>query len=154
MLIAPLSLTAKAFLGVFAAGLFVLPTVLGVGTFVNDTLIDFSGALRSGTHGAMAAVGLIDPKRDTALFPYLEETSRLLSATGAVGNTSGQQGVVVTPSTGNQGTDQTMKDAIQKSFSDPVEVVPDGNGQSGLIRPVFQKSGSASYIYMMVPVRN
>lgn len=156
MLFQPAALARKALIAVFALGLFVAPSALGVGNALNDVLIDFGGALHSGARMTMAAVGLIDPRRDMAKFPNLEETSQLLSAVGASANTqASNNGIVIVPSTGNQASDQAIKDAVQKTFSDPVQVIPDGkDGQSGMIRPVFQKNNSAGYIYMMVPVRN
>jgi hypothetical protein len=151
----PTSLMGKVLLAVFAFGILVAPTTLGLGNILQGTLQDFGGALRAGARTTMAAVGLIDPSRESALFPYLVETSRLLSASGASGNTATQNGIVITPSTGNVTADQQIKDAVQKTFSDPVQVIPDGkDGQSGIIRPVFQKNNSGGYLYMMVPVRN
>jgi hypothetical protein len=155
MLLTPSSIFGKAILAVFAFGILVAPTALGIGAFLQGTIQDFGGALQSGARASMAAVGLIDPNKDSKLFPYLTETSRLLSASGATGNTQSASGVVVTPSTGVAATDQQIKDAIQKTFSDPVTVTPDGkDGQSGIIKPVFQKNNSSGYIYVMVPVRN
>lgn len=154
-LVQPSSLMGKMLLAMFVFGILVAPTTLGLGNILQGTFQDFGGALRSGARTTMAAVGLINPDRDTALFPYLLETSRLLSASGVSGNSSSQGGIVVTPSTGNAGADQQIKNTIQKTFSDPVQVIPDGkDGQSGIIRPVFQKNNSNGYLYMMVPVRN
>jgi len=154
-LVRPTSLGGNILLAVFAFGILVAPTALGFGNILQGTLQDFGGALHSGARTTMAAVGLIDPNRDTAFFPYLSETSRLLSASGASVNTPTQNGIVVTPSTGNASADQQIKDAVQKTFSDPVQVIPDGkDGKSGIIRPVFQKNNPNGYLYMMVPVRN
>jgi len=154
VLVNPTSLMGRALLAVFAFGLLVLPTTLGVGNFLDETIKDFGGSLKSGARTSMAAVGIINPRKDVALFPFLEETSRLLSAPAAASPNT-QNGIVVTLATGNEVTDQQVKDIIQKTFSSPVSVVPDAkDAKTGIIKPVFQKSGSANYIYVMVPFRN
>jgi hypothetical protein len=61
-------------------------------------------------------------------------------------------GLVIVPATGEDAVDRAVREQIQDSFSDEVEVIPDKNGRSGIIKPVFKKSVGRSYMYVMVPV--
>ncbi len=149
------SFPAKIALAVLALGLFVAPTALGIGSFLNDTLTVFGSSLRSGARTTMAAVGLIDPNRETEKFPHLLETSQLLSASGAAGTSATQQGIVITPASTSTARNAAIKDAIQQTFSSPVQVIPDSaEGKTGIIKPVFQKNNPSGFIYVLVPFRN
>jgi hypothetical protein len=67
---------------------------------------------------------------------------------------SKSSGLLVTPSTGESDKDKTIREQIQNSFSDKVEVIPDKGGKSGIIKPVFKKTSGKSYMYVMVPVED
>lgn len=41
---------------------------------------------------------------------------------------------------------------IKSSFSDTVEVLPDKDGETGVIRPVFRDRVGGEYLYVMIPV--
>lgn len=61
-------------------------------------------------------------------------------------------GLLVVPATGEDEKDKVIREQIQNSFSDEVEVLPDKDGKSGIIKPVFKNGVSKSYLYVMVPV--
>lgn len=66
---------------------------------------------------------------------------------------SSQKGIIVVPSTGDEGADQEFLKNIKASFSDEVEVFPDPSGTSGVIRPVFRSGASEEeYMYVLVPI--
>lgn len=59
-------------------------------------------------------------------------------------------GIGIAPSTGN---DDASKAKIKNSFSDEVSVQPDKDGVSGVIKPVFKKTGGNDFVYVLVPVK-
>lgn len=63
-------------------------------------------------------------------------------------------GLVVVPGTGEKTKDEKLKDTIKNSFSDEVQVYPDGSETSGAIRPVFKNSKDNDYLYVVVPIKN
>ncbi|MBU6231463.1 hypothetical protein KGP36_02240 [Patescibacteria group bacterium] len=63
------------------------------------------------------------------------------------------QGIAVAPSTGLAQGDAQLKQEIQASFSDQVNVTPDKSGTTGVITPVFRDSTGKQFVYVMVPVK-
>ena len=61
-------------------------------------------------------------------------------------------GIVVAPSTGSQSGDEALKQSIQNSFSDEVDVELDASRGAGVIRPIFRSPTDDSYIFVVVPV--
>ena len=61
-------------------------------------------------------------------------------------------GIAIAPSTGSTTADNAVKEQIQNSFSDQVEVHPDMNGESGVITPVFKESKGKNFVYVLVPI--
>jgi hypothetical protein len=63
------------------------------------------------------------------------------------------QAMVVVPTTPQ--TDRAAVVAkIKNSFSDEVTVVPESDGSSGVITPVFKKTKGDDYLYVLVPIKN
>lgn len=65
-----------------------------------------------------------------------------------------EQGIVVIPKQDDGGIDAETIQRIQSSFSDEVDVRPDGSGTAGIITPVFRQAKGADYVYVMVPLNN
>lgn len=65
-----------------------------------------------------------------------------------------EQGIVVIPRQDEGSIDAETIQRIQNSFSDEVDVRPDGSGTAGIITPVFRQAKGADYVYVMVPVKN
>lgn len=65
---------------------------------------------------------------------------------------SEKNGVVVVPSTKDPVKDEKVKQYIKDSFSDEANIMPDGTGTSGAIRPVFRSGTEDEYLYVIVPV--
>lgn len=64
------------------------------------------------------------------------------------------RGIAVAPSTGSAAGDTAVKQEIQNSFSDQVEITPDSGGTTGVITPVFKDAKGKNFVYVMVPVSN
>ncbi len=62
-----------------------------------------------------------------------------------------RDGVVVVPSFGPT-QDEVQKKEIEEAFSDEINIVPDADGQSGIIKPVFKNQKDQEYLYVLVPV--
>jgi len=66
-----------------------------------------------------------------------------------------ENGIVTIPI--SSGTDASafskIKNYLQDSFSDEVELIPDESGVAGVIKPVFTRPTDEEYLYVMVPVR-
>lgn len=62
-------------------------------------------------------------------------------------------GMAVVSSTGSVTGDEALKQKIQSSFSDEVEVKPDQSGTAGVITPVFRATKGADFVYVLVPVK-
>lgn len=60
--------------------------------------------------------------------------------------------LAVAPSSGSVSQDEVIKKKIQDSFSDEVIVKPDNVGNSGIVTPVFKKTNSQDFVYVMVPI--
>jgi len=62
-----------------------------------------------------------------------------------------REGVVVVQSEGlNQ--NEIRKKEIEEAFSDEIEIIPDEDGRSGIIKPVFKTPGEEEYLYVLVPI--
>lgn len=64
----------------------------------------------------------------------------------------GFNGLAVAPASGRADQDEVIKQRIRDSFSDEVKVSPDKSGTAGVITPVFKKSTSDDFLYVLVPV--
>lgn len=64
-----------------------------------------------------------------------------------------ENGLAVIPSSGESEQDKAVKQKIQNSFSDQVEVNPDQSGTAGVITPIFRENKGKDFIYVMVPVK-
>lgn len=62
-----------------------------------------------------------------------------------------REGIVVVSSSGVS-SDSEVKQKIQESFSDEIEIIPDETGRAGIIKPVFKISGGQDYVYVLVPI--
>lgn len=62
-----------------------------------------------------------------------------------------RDGVVVVPSA-SLDENEAQKKEIQDAFSDEINIIPDDDGQSGIIKPVFKEPGDQEYLYVLVPV--
>ena len=60
-------------------------------------------------------------------------------------------GVVLVPTQGIE-TDAKVISNIKNSFSDEVSVIPNYDGVSGVIRPIFKEGPGKDFIYVIVPV--
>jgi len=60
-------------------------------------------------------------------------------------------GMVVVPSQGEE-ADEAFIEAIKRQFSDDVTVRPEGNGERGVIQPVFRDGPGDEYLYILLPV--
>ncbi|MDE2041182.1 MAG: hypothetical protein KGI59_02275, partial [Patescibacteria group bacterium] len=70
------------------------------------------------------------------------------------GGAGENQGIAVVPSTGQPSSDEALKEKIQASFSDQVEVHPDQSGTTGVITPVFKTAKGKDFVYVMVPINS
>jgi hypothetical protein len=66
-------------------------------------------------------------------------------------NSNSWNGMAVIPSGAD---DQAAVEQIRNSFSDVVEVSPDGSGTAGVITPVFRKTTGDEFLYVLVPVND
>lgn len=80
--------------------------------------------------------------------PYAETSYEL-----EVDSTKPSQGMVVVPVKEDTNRQTTIA-KIKSSFSDEVNVVPDSDGGSGVITPVFKKVKGDDYLYVLVPIKN
>lgn len=62
-------------------------------------------------------------------------------------------GVTVVPASQDESVNDQVKKYITDSFSDETKIVPDENGNSGVIKPVFKKRDDQEYLYVIVPVK-
>ena len=62
-----------------------------------------------------------------------------------------RDGVVVVPSAGLT-KDEERKKEIEEAFSDEIEIIPDEDGRSGIIKPIFKNQEDQEYLYVLVPV--
>lgn len=60
-------------------------------------------------------------------------------------------GMAVVPS--SDATDEETEQRIRNSFSDPVTVRANESGTAGVITPVFKKTNSDDFMYVLVPVK-
>lgn len=74
------------------------------------------------------------------------------SSGDAVENTSNFNGIGITPSV-HPDADELEKAKIRNSFSDEVIIEPDQSGTAGVIKPVFKKTDSKDFVYVLVPVK-
>jgi hypothetical protein len=63
-------------------------------------------------------------------------------------------GLVVVPSAGSSSNDAKMEATVANSFSDTVEVKPDANGTTGVIKPEFRTVNGHDFLYVLVPVKS
>lgn len=73
------------------------------------------------------------------------------SMTLALGSDS-REGLVVVPAPKNEAERVALSKRIKQSFSDEVRVIPDEDGQAGIIQPVFKKTLGEGYLYVLVPI--
>lgn len=66
--------------------------------------------------------------------------------------TTKSEGLVVVPKVGSAETAAETIEKVQKSFSDEIRVIPNEDGKSGVIQPVFRDSSDQEYLYIFVPV--
>lgn len=66
----------------------------------------------------------------------------------------GLNGITITPSTNTAAGDDAAKAKIISSFSDEVTILPDKTGTAGVIKPVFKKTDSNDFLYVLVPVKD
>lgn len=78
------------------------------------------------------------------------DTPEYISA--QVSNTGTEDtGIVIVPTQGVE-TDAKVIADIKDSFSDDVLVIPNNDGASGIIRPVFKSGYGKDFLYVIVPV--
>lgn len=63
-----------------------------------------------------------------------------------------QNGLIVIPAKETESENESAKKKIKDSFSDEVEVMEDGTGEAGIIKPKFKKSEGEDYLYVLVPI--
>lgn len=156
--------------GVFAA-LFILVSGFRIGMMVNPDVGNWYATEFQKTSSSLQANVFSAFKKvfdSSALAFYNEVQSLIFHHTTSVlvsnmpsgvatNNTSGlapeptPQGMVVVPTDANTDRAGVVK-KIENSFSDEVNVVPDDN-QSGVITPVFKKTKSDDYLYVLVPLK-
>ncbi len=66
--------------------------------------------------------------------------------------TPANRGLVVVPSTGNEVSDQEVKNNLQNVFSDQVKVSFDASGRAGVITPVFRRTAGSNYLFILAPI--
>ena len=66
--------------------------------------------------------------------------------------TPANQGLVVVPSTGNEASDQQIKNNLHNVFSDQVKVSFDASGRAGVITPVFRSTAGSNYLFILAPI--
>lgn len=62
-----------------------------------------------------------------------------------------RDGVVVVPSAGLD-ENEIRKQEIEEAFSDEIEIIPDEDGRSGIIKPIFKNPEDQEYLYVLVPI--
>lgn len=62
-----------------------------------------------------------------------------------------REGVVVVQSEGLS-ENEIRKKEIEDAFSDEIKIIPDEDGRSGIIKPVFKTPGEEEYLYVLVPI--
>ncbi len=81
-----------------------------------------------------------------------------LAFSGSVSNDmhgdSSRTGVAVLPSAKNDAANDQVKKYVVDSFSDETQVIPDGSGNSGVLKPVFKERNDQEYLYVIVPVKD
>jgi hypothetical protein len=80
------------------------------------------------------------------VFSYRSDLESLIS------DSKSSLGMVITPSLGNSLTNDSLKQKIKENFSDDVEVIPDGDIDSGIIKPIFKNKIGDDFVYVLVPV--
>jgi len=63
-------------------------------------------------------------------------------------------GLAVVPLKKDEGERTKLVEQIKNSFSDEVEVVPDEDTASGIIKPIDSEISFAEYIYVVVPINS
>jgi hypothetical protein len=79
--------------------------------------------------------------------------SSVIPAGEAGSVTAEQGGLVVVPSTGTSSNNAKLAATVANSFSDTVEIKPDSNGMTGVIKPEFRTVNGHDFLYVMVPVK-
>lgn len=82
----------------------------------------------------------------------MKKFARLSSGEKETHEVVDRSGIVVVPSTGSDEKDERVKKYIKDSFSDEVDVMLDGTGKSGAIKPEFRSGRDDKYIFVTVPV--
>ena len=90
-------------------------------------------------------VALPNPANQTTPTPTVPDSS--------LPTIEASNGIAVAPASGESAADAAVREKIQNSFSDQVEVNPDRSGTTGVITPVFKDGKGAGFIYVMVPVK-
>lgn len=62
------------------------------------------------------------------------------------------EGLVVVPSTGDEGSDAAIIQSVERAFSDEVRVFPDDDGRSGVVQPIFREGRGQPFLYVLVPI--
>lgn len=85
-------------------------------------------------------------------FEIFDSISSKVAVTEEETPAPGFNGLAVAPASGRADQDEVIKQRIRDSFSDEVKVSPDKSGTAGVITPVFKKSTSDDFLYVLVPV--
>ena len=111
---------------------------------------------------AIAVIVLLTAVSSKFIFPdngLKQQANPSVASTAHVSQTTLDQvkdryGVVVVPSANNEGINNQVKQYVTDSFSDEAKIVPDKNGNAGLIQPVFKDKKDQEYLYVVVPMKD
>jgi hypothetical protein len=86
--------------------------------------------------------------------PSEEPSPSSVIPAGEAGSVTAEQGgLVVVPSAGTSSSNAKLAATVANSFSDTVEIKPDSNGMTGVIKPEFRTVNGHDFLYVMVPVK-